>query len=179
MATPAGPRRTGGARRHGGPVVVLGIDPGSQATGYGLIDCARRDHRYRDAGVIRPPRGAPLASRLLVLHERIAAAIDAHHPDLVAVESLFHARSPRTAITLGHARGVILLACAQRGIEVADYTPLEIKQSVTGRGDASKEQVHAMLCRLIAAPQDLAHDASDALAVALCHAHRVLDRVMP
>lgn len=157
-------------------MLILGIDPGAAATGCGLIAIEERRTRYVDAVVIRPPARRPLAERLHVLHEHLARYLAEHAPDEIAVESLFHARSPRTAITLGHARGVILLAAAQIGRPVADYTPLEIKKSVTGTGAASKEQVEEMMRRLLGAPAGLAHDATDALAVALCHLHRSVER---
>ena len=151
---------------------VLGVDPGATATGFGLVAVRGRSPAYVASGVIRPPSRRPFAERLLYLHTALVACIEQQAPDEMVVESLFHARSPRTAIVLGHARGVILLAAAQRGLAVSDYTPREIKQSVTGRGDASKQQVQNMVQRLIGAPAGLAHDASDALAVALCHLHR-------
>jgi len=158
---------------------ILGIDPGAAATGCGLIEVAGARPRYIDACVIRPPAGRPLTERLLFLHERLERYLRQRAPDEIAAESLFHARSPRTAIILGHARGVILLAAAQYGLEVADYAPREIKQSVTGRGDASKEQVGEMMRRLLGAPDGLAHDAADALAVALCHFHRASGCLTP
>lgn len=151
---------------------VLGVDPGATATGYGLVEVTGGGSRFVDAGVIRPAGHRPLAERLLQLFEQFADCLEQHRPETVAVESLFHARSPRTAITLGHARGVILVAAARHGAALADYTPLEVKQSVTGNGAASKQQVEEMVRRLIGAPAGLAHDASDALAVALCHVHR-------
>jgi len=151
---------------------ILGVDPGASATGFGIIDVEAGRAAYVASGVIRTRSKDPLAVRLLQLYDGFAATCGEHQPTQIAVESLFHARSPRTGITLGHARGVLLLVAAQRGCVVAEYSPLEIKQSVTGYGAASKHQVHAMLARLVGAPTTLAHDASDALAVALCHVNR-------
>ncbi len=151
---------------------ILGIDPGAAATGCGLIEVEAQRTRYVDACVIRPPAGRSLAARVHFIYQHVSRYLTEQAPDQIAVESLFHARSPRTAIVLGHARGVILLAAAQYGVEVTDYAPREIKQSVTGRGAASKEQVGQMIQQLLGAPDGLAHDAADALAVALCHFHR-------
>ncbi len=153
-------------------MVILGIDPGAAATGYGFLVGDANAWHYLDSGVIRPPARVPLADRLLALDQALRQLVDRHAPDEVAVESLFHARSPRTAIVLGHARGVVLLAAASRGAGVAEYAPREIKMAVTGLGAASKEQVRAMVRRLVTTPPRLALDAADALAVALCHAQR-------
>ncbi len=155
-----------------GTVRIAGVDPGAAATGYGVIDWRGTEASYVAAGVIRSPRRASLAARLRVLHERMLAVLEECQPDVLAVETLFHARSPRTGIVLGHARGVLLLAGAQRDIAIVEYSPLQIKQSVTGRGGATKEQVATMLGHLVQVPEDATHDATDALAAAVCHAHR-------
>lgn len=152
--------------------MILGVDPGARATGYGLLEGDGAAWGYAASGVIRPPVGRPLAERLAALDAALRDLIARHRPAEVAVESLFHSRSPRSAIVMGHARGVILVAARTAGAVVAEYAPLEIKMSVTGSGAASKEQVREMVRRLIAAPARLSLDAADALAVALCHANR-------
>ncbi len=150
---------------------VLGIDPGTAATGYGLVEAVgRTGYRLLECGVIRPERGAPLATRLRQIHQDLAGLLARHRPDVLAVEEAFHARNARTTLVLGHARGVILLAGAQQGIPIAEYAPAEIKRAVTGRGQAHKPQVGhmiAQLLRLKAAPTPA--DAADGCAVALTH----------
>lgn len=153
-------------------MVILGIDPGARATGYGLLAGGAERSAIVAAGVIRPPARAPLAERLLAIDEALRALIARHAPAEVAVESIFHAKSARAAIVLGHARGIALLAAASGGARVVEYAPREIKMAVTGSGGASKDQVRAMVERLLGPPEHLSFDAADALAVALCHVYR-------
>jgi crossover junction endodeoxyribonuclease RuvC len=160
-------------------MVILGVDPGSRATGYGLIAGDGRGFRHLSSGVIRP-RGADLAERLVAIDAEMRALLAETGPDQVAIEGLFHARSPRTAIVLGHARGIVLLAARSGGAEVAEYAPRAVKLAVTGSGRASKAQVRAMVARLVAdAPARLGLDQADALAVALCHGFRGSDPRLP
>ena len=160
-------------------MVILGIDPGSNATGYGLLRGEGRSWEHAGSGVIRPPGRAPLAERLAAIDRQLRELLLATRPDEVAVESLFHAKSARSAIVLGHARGIVLVAARSSGAMVAEYAPREVKMSVTGGGGADKAQVRAMVVRLIPeVPAGLALDAADALAVALCHAHRRSDPVL-
>lgn len=153
-------------------MVILGIDPGARATGYGLLAGSGERFDLVAAGVIRPPAGAPLAERLLAIDRALRDVVLRHGPTEVAVESVFYARSARAAIVLGHARGIALLAAASGGARVIEYAPLEVKMAVTGTGGASKDQVRAMVRRLLVTPERLALDAADALAVALCHVYR-------
>lgn len=150
---------------------VLGIDPGTTATGYGVVETGDRGSlRLLECGVIRPAARATLAARLVEIHAELTRLIARHAPDVVAVEEAFHARNARTTLVLGHARGVILLAAEQAGAAIAEYSPAKIKQTVTGRGAALKPQVGfmvAQLLRLKAAPTP--SDASDGVAVALTH----------
>lgn len=150
---------------------MLGIDPGTTATGYGVVETGDRGMlRLVECGVIRPARGAPLATRLRQLHEGVATLLQRHHPDVLAVEEAFHAKNARTTLVLGHARGVILLAGEIAGISLAEYSPAMIKKTVTGKGAAEKPQVGymvAQLLRLKAAPAPA--DAADGVAVALTH----------
>jgi len=158
-----------------GAMVILGVDPGSRATGYGLIAGDGQHFRHVASGVIRP-RSGTLAERLVAIDAEMRALLVERAPDQVAIEGLFHARSPRTAIVLGHARGVVLLAARAGGAEVAEYAPRAVKLAVTGSGRASKAQVRAMVGRLVAdAPARLGLDQADALAVALCHGFRQSD----
>lgn len=151
---------------------IFGIDPGSIRTGYGCVDSDGGRHRFVACGALSTPAGTPLPERLLAIHAGLSEAIGASTPDCVAVENLFHARNVRSALTLGHARGVAVLAAVQAGLPVIEYTPAEIKMSVVGYGRAEKVQVQRMIMLLLGldtAPSP--YDASDALAVALCHAH--------
>ncbi len=154
-------------------MIILGIDPGSLATGYGVVDLRGNRARRLAAGCVRPQRQAPLPARLLAIHTAVGAVMAAHDVQAVAVESLFNARNARASLVLGHARGVILLAAAAAGLPVLDYSPREVKLALTGHGNATKEQVSWMVCRwlgLTSPPASL--DESDALAVALCHGLR-------
>jgi crossover junction endodeoxyribonuclease RuvC len=152
-------------------MLVLGVDPGSHATGYGVIATGGTARRVA-GGVVRPPAGAGLPERLLAIHEELCRVLAAHGPVEMAVESLFNARNARSSLILGHARGVVLLVGARHGLPVAEYTPGEIKKALTGNGGAGKEQVRFMVRRCLGLAEDPPLDESDALAVALCHAAR-------
>ncbi len=150
--------------------LILGIDPGSRKTGFGIIECLGGRQRYVSSGVIRLPEGA-LPLRLGIIFESIDSLIAEHGPVEAAVEEVFMAKSAGSALKLGQARGAAVVACVQRGLSVSEYTARQIKQAVVGTGAADKEQVQHMvktLLRLPAAPQE---DAADALAAALCHAN--------
>ena len=151
---------------------TFGIDPGSERTGYGCVETAGSRHRVVLCGAITTPAGASFPEKLLVIHQRLAALIAECQPDCVAIENLFYAVNARTALKLGHARGVAMLAAVEAGLPVVEYTPAEIKRAVVGYGRAEKEQVQHMVKLLLgmAAPPS-PHDAADALAVAICHAH--------
>jgi len=153
-------------------VRTFGIDPGSERTGYGCVETAGSRHRVVLYGAITTPTGASFPEKLLVIHQRLAGLIAECQPDCVAVENLFHAVNARTALKLGHARGVALLAAVEAGLPVIEYTPAEIKRAVVGYGRAEKQQVQHMVKLLLglAAPPS-PHDAADALAVAICHVH--------
>jgi crossover junction endodeoxyribonuclease RuvC len=152
-------------------VIVLGVDPGSQATGYGVI-ATGPVVRMLAGGVIRTPARAPLAERLLTIHDGLAEVIAAHGPAAMAVEDLFNAKNPRSSLILGHARGAVLVAGARAGLSVSEYAPREIKQALTGNGAATKEQVRFMVMRLLRLVDEPPLDQSDALAVALTHVGR-------
>jgi len=149
---------------------ILGIDPGSRITGFGLIDLERSRTRYVDAGCIKTS-GDDLAGRLKTIFEGLSAVIEAHSPDEVAVEQVFMHRNASAALKLGQARGAALVAAVTHSLEVYEYMPKTIKQAVTGRGAASKEQVQHMVTIMLSLRETPATDAADALAVALCHGH--------
>jgi crossover junction endodeoxyribonuclease RuvC len=150
---------------------ILGIDPGSVATGYGVIERVEGELRHVAHGTLRPPRGATLAARLSVLHDAIAAVVRDHDPDRAVVEQVFVAANPRTALVLGQARGAALVALGSAGLIVSELSAREVKQAVVGSGAATKFQVKSMVRRLLSLEVDPASDAADALAVAICSAH--------
>lgn len=153
-------------------IVVLGVDPGIAITGYGIVRQNRDVLESVTYGVITTPAGWPLPRRLRHLYRELMALIEAYHPAEASVEELFFARNARTALSVGHARGVILLALADAGLPTYEYTPLQVKQAITGYGRAGKEQMQEMvrlLLQLATIPQP--DDAADALAMAICHAH--------
>jgi crossover junction endodeoxyribonuclease RuvC len=151
---------------------VFGIDPGSERTGYGCVGTDGGRHRLVVCGFVAAPAHTAFPERLLVIHARLAALLSEHRPDCVAIEDIFHAKNVRSALKLGHARGVALLAASQAGVPVAEYTPAEIKRAVVGFGRAEKRQVGSMV-RLLLGLEDVPspHDVADAIAVAICHMH--------
>jgi crossover junction endodeoxyribonuclease RuvC len=151
---------------------IFGIDPGSERTGYGCVDTDGRRHTLVVFGSIAAPAHATFPERLLLIHAGLAALLAEHRPDCVAIENVFHAKNVRSALKLGHARGVALLAASQAGMTVAEYSPAEIKRAVVGFGRAEKHQVGAMIKLLLGLDMvPTPHDAADALAVAICHVH--------
>jgi len=155
-------------------VRVFGIDPGSERTGYGCVETDGRRHRLIACGAIATAGAPTLGARLARIHDGLTAQLRDCRPDVVAIENLFYASNVRSALTLGHARGVALLSAVEAGLELAEYTPTEIKRAVVGYGRAEKAQVGRMIALLLGLSEPpTPHDAADALAVALCHAHRV------
>jgi crossover junction endodeoxyribonuclease RuvC len=153
-------------------VIILGVDPGSIRTGYGVIESNGRRHRLIEKGIFAPPRRAPLPERLSFVRRGLADLIARVHPDILAVEDLFHAVNTRSAIVLAHVRGVILEAGASAGVPVQAFAPTTVKAQITGFGQAEKAQVAIMVSRLLELTAEVeAGDATDALAVAICHAH--------
>ena len=150
---------------------VMGIDPGSSATGYGVVERDGAALRYVTHGTLRPARGAPLPERLASLLSGLSDVMDAHGPDAVVVEKVFVAASPRSALVLGQARGVALATAAARALPVVEYSPSQIKSAVVGTGSAEKVQVQAMVKSLLGLGRAPARDAADALAAAICHVH--------
>ncbi len=152
---------------------VFGIDPGSARTGYGCVQSDGTRHRLVACGAIAIPRSKAFPEKLRIIHAELGALLAKLRPDCVAVENLFHAVNAKSALTLGHARGVAMLAAVEAGVPIFEYTPAEVKQSIVGYGRAEKKQVQSMiqlLLGLAAPPSPL--DASDALAIAVCHLHK-------
>lgn len=163
-----------GAPRGPAGTVVLGVDPGTAVTGYGVV---RRGAdgavSLLECGVIRTDARAELSDRLRDIHLGVLEVIERTQPAAMAVEGVFYAKNARTSVVLGHARGAILLAAALRGLRVAEYPPAEVKSAVVGAGRATKDQVGLMVQRLLklrAVPKP--HDAADGIAIALCHCFR-------
>jgi len=156
---------------------VLGIDCGTQRTGYGVIDSDGRDHRMVAAGVIRTRSAEPMEVRLRDVARALRRVIEEHRPQAAAVEEVFHAANVKTALKLAQVRGVALLAAAEAGVPLGEYSALEIKTSVVGYGRAEKGQVQLMVKSLLGLTGPaLAEDAADAVAVAICHATHAIPR---
>lgn len=156
-------------------VRILGIDCGSRRTGFGVIDSDGRVHRLVSAGAIATSPKDPFPQRLSQIHTELLSLLRNHSPDAVAVEDIFHGSNVRSALKLAHVRGVALLLAADEGLPIGEYSPLEVKMSVVGYGRAEKAQVHMMVKSLLGICESLgSFDASDALAVAICHATRNL-----
>jgi crossover junction endodeoxyribonuclease RuvC len=159
---------------------ILGVDPGSRYCGYGVVERAALGRiRYLECGVVEPARGAPLSARLAEIHLGLREVIDELRPTHVAVEGVFHGKNARSALQLGHSRGVALLAAGQSALEVFEYAPATVKRQVAGNGAATKQQVSAMVRQLCALKRAPRLDASDALAVAICHAFRIRLQARP
>jgi crossover junction endodeoxyribonuclease RuvC len=152
-----------------GPCRILGLDPGSLRTGFGIIDCDGSIQRHVASGCIRPPTGVSMAQRLRFIYDAVAALVSEHRPAEVAIERVFMHRNPDSALKLGQARGVAMCAAVLGGALVFEYAPRAVKLALVGHGAAEKDQVQHMVCAIlaIAGPQSL--DASDALALGLCH----------
>jgi len=154
------------------PLIILGIDPGTRITGYGLIRLSKTGIEPIDYGCIRPPAALPLSQRYRIIFEAVEQLIHKFQPQAMAVETQFVLKNAQSAIKLGMARGMAVLAAARANIEVHEYAPKRAKQAVVGNGSASKQQVQKMIAALLRLPQmPEPEDAADALALAICHAN--------
>lgn len=150
--------------------LILGIDPGSRKTGFGIISHRSGRSEYVTSGIIRLPR-ASLPERLKIIHDNICEIVEQYCPQELAIEEVFLARDAKAAIKLGQARGAAIVACVNKGMPVYEYAAKSIKQAVVGTGGADKQQVQHMVKSLLKLPATPGEDAADALAAALCHAH--------
>jgi len=150
-------------------MIILGLDPGSRVTGWGLIRQSGAQAVYLASGEIRPHRAAGLPERLADLTQALTALLRTHRPDCAALEQIFSAKSARSALVLGHARGALLATLAGAALPIAEYSPAQVKQAVTGSGRADKQQVQRMVAVLLNHRAQMTEDESDALAVALTH----------
>ncbi len=152
---------------------ILGIDPGSQVTGFGVVEKRGQKLIHIDNGGIFTKASDPFPKKLRTLFEGVETLIEKYKPQAAAIENIFFAKNVRSAFQLGHARGALMVAIAKTGLEIAEYSPLSIKQALTGYGRASKEQIQQMVKQLLKLPETTYFDASDALAVAICHLNSV------
>ena len=152
-------------------MIVLGIDPGSRRSGYGLVEQDGSRLRHVDNGVFVLPTRGDFSARLLELNTRLEEILERYRPDVSAFESIFFSRNPQSALKLGHARGVAMLAVTKAGLAVHEYSPAEVKRAVAASGRADKRQVAEMVRVILGLPEVAQEDASDALAVAICHAN--------
>ena len=151
---------------------ILGIDPGIALAGFGIVETGRNGLKAGKYGHVSTESGTPVPDRLKILYDDMSTVIKGYQPDVVAIEELFFNQNVKTAIVVSQARGVLILAAVNAGLEVAEYTPLQVKQAVTGYGRASKQQVQEMVTRLLALKEiPKPDDTADALAVAICHAN--------
>lgn len=154
-------------------MIVLGVDPGTRCTGYGVVAEEADGRTLVECGAIRPSAKRPLEQRLAEIFEGVLAVVDRTRPDVLCVEGVFYGQNVRTMLTLGQVRGVVLLAAAVRGIGVAEYPPAEVKNAVVGTGKAAKDQVAFMVQKHLAlAEPPSPYDAADGIALALCHLFR-------
>lgn len=148
---------------------VLGIDPGTNATGFGIVERCGNGLKAKLFGVIRSRPKTPLADRLLMIFSELTSIIQAEKPSFCAIETVFNAKNPRSSLVLGHARGVSMLAARNQGLDLFEYSPLEVKKAVVGYGRAEKCQVQDMVRVILGIRERVPQDAADALAVAICH----------
>lgn len=161
-------------------MIILGIDPGTGRLGWGIVDKTKGKETMIDCGCLETPAHTPLAERLDKIYQFVNEIISRHKPEVAAVEALFFATNAKTAISVGAARGVVLLACQQNHLPIFDYTPLQVKSTLTGFGQADKKQVQFMVTKLLhlkETPQP--DDAADALAIALTHSTHSKNVTMP
>lgn len=150
---------------------ILGVDPGTWKTGAGLLDMKGNQFTLVHAEVVTVTQKIPLAQRLLIIFRSLSEIVRQYRPEVLALENIFYHKDVRAMIKIGEARACAMLAASEHGIPVVEYLPTDIKQAVTGNGRASKEQVQEMMRRLLGVQKNLDYDATDALAVALCHAN--------
>lgn len=155
-------------------MIIIGIDPGTRVTGYGVIDCIGREMRALDYGCIRPPPTLDLNDRYLIIFESVEELLERYKPEILVIETQFVQKNVQSAMKLGMARGIVIVAAKKRGIKVAEYAPTTAKRAVTGRGRADKKQVQGMTQKLLnlrSIPEP--EDAADALCLAICHAQKM------
>lgn len=155
-------------------MIIIGIDPGTEVTGFGIIEVSGNDYKVIDYGCIRPPRGRKLTDRYLIIFNALEELLVKYEPDALAIETQYVAKNAQSAIKLGMARGVAVVAAKRKGLPIYEYTPSKAKKAVVGNGNASKQQVQGMIKMLLKLPVlPTPEDAADALALAICHAQSI------
>jgi len=157
-------------------MIILGIDPGTRVTGYGVVEKGERGFLWKTSGEIRMKRGTLLSQSLKTIYDRLTRIMEEFRPDAVALEDIFYGKNVKSLVKLGQVRGVAILAAAHTGIPLYEYTPLEVKKAVVGYGRAEKMQVQHMVRAILVLEELLPPDVSDALAIAVCHAHTLKER---
>lgn len=150
---------------------VLGVDPGTNTTGWGIVEKSGETVTYVKSGHINIDPKLKIPEKLHYLYENLKKVFEQYRPTALAVETAFYSKNVQSTLRLGEARGVIMLLSVERGVKVYEYSPASVKLSITGNGHASKEQIESMVRRLLRLPEIIKGDESDALAIALCHAH--------
>ncbi len=161
-------------------MIIIGIDPGTATTGFGIIEYKDSNLKLIDYGIIKTSQKLPMAKRLKIIFDDLTKIIESQKPDWIAVEQLFFATNTKTAISVGQARGVVLLCSQKADLNIAEYTPLQVKQAVTGYGQATKKQIQQMvkiILNLKSIPKP--DDAADALAIAICHSSTIKNEHLP
>ncbi len=158
---------------------IIGIDPGTAITGWGVVDSDGQDVEMVAYGTVKTPAGMPLPQRLQIIYRELAQIIEAWQPESSGIEELFFSKNAKTALAVGHGRGVAMLALANADLPISEYKPLEVKQAITGYGGADKRQIQQMV-KLLLRLEDIPRpdDAADALAIAICHAHSARFRLL-
>ena len=160
-------------------MIILGLDPGTAITGYGVIEINGNRYKALDYGCINTKAGLPMPERLEKIYRGVCQLLEQATPDEVAIEELYFNTNATTAISVGQARGVIMLAAAQKGLPIGEYTPLQVKQAMVGYGRADKKQIQYMVTSFLKLPSPpKPDDAADALAIAICHAHYNTTKVL-
>ncbi len=155
-------------------MIIIGIDPGTNITGYGIIKFSGSSLKRIESGIIRLPAAKSVHKRLEIIYDELFKLIKKYKPDEFAIETAFYGKNVQSAMKIGYARGVSILAALHNGINISEYSPREIKKSVVGKGSASKQQVNYMIKNILGLPQiTMKSDESDALAIAICHAFRL------
>jgi crossover junction endodeoxyribonuclease RuvC len=154
-------------------MIILGVDPGTNFTGFGVINCTNNNFNRITHGIIRLPSSKPISLRLEIIYNELDKLIKLYSPDEFAIETAFYGKNVQSAMKIGYARGVAILAAVHNNIPLSEYSPREVKKSVVGNGAASKEQVSYMIKTLLSIRTKMKYDESDALAIALCHAFRL------
>ena len=154
-------------------MIILGIDPGTICTGYGIINFNKNEISYIHSGIIKPKPKLSIAQRLDVIYSRLIELIDIHNPSELSLETAFYGKNVQSALKIGYARGISLLAAIHNNLHIGEYSPREIKKSITGNGNATKDQVQYMVFKLLSLrKKNMSLDESDALAVSVCHAFK-------